>query len=308
MEVTATKQLARRSIFRRIFGKDAPLGYALVAPLVLVMLGLLAYPVISALLISLQDKVLGQPGRYIGLGNYAELLFRDRRFRLVVRNSFIFTFASVFGKLVIGMAMALLLNQHIKARNIFRGWLLLPWIAPTFVTALTWRWMFDGTSGVINFVLAKLGLLDQPVAWLGGGATALLAVIITNIWHGFPFFGVSLLAALQAIPAEQYEAADVDGATSGQKFWHVTLPGVKIVLIITTMLSLIWTFNDFQIVYIMTGGGPAFATHLFATYTYYVGFSGSRLGYAIAVSTILTPALIVMILALAPLILRGERE
>jgi multiple sugar transport system permease protein len=168
--------------------------------------------------------------------------------------------------------------------------------------------MFDGTSGVINYILMGLGLLEVPVAWLGNGSTALLAVIVTNIWHGFPFFGVSLLAAMQAIPSELYEAAEVDGATPWQRFRHITVPGVWTVLIIVTMLSTIWTFNDFQIVYIMTGGGPAFATHIFATYSYFVGFSGSRLGYAVAISTILTPALVVMILALSPLILRGERE
>jgi multiple sugar transport system permease protein len=307
MEVTATNQQRKSKGTLRLFGREAPLGYALILPLLLVMIGLLAYPVISALLISFQDKRLGLPGRYIGLDNYAELLFKDRRFRVVARNSFVFTFGAVFGKLIIGMAMAIVLNQRIKARNIFRGWLLLPWVAPTFVTALTWRWMFDGTSGVINFILMGLGLLDIPVAWLGHGSTALLAVIITNIWHGFPFFGVSLLAAMQAVPESLYEAAEVDGASPWQRFCHITIPGIQTVLIITTMLSTIWTFNDFQIVYIMTGGGPAFATHLFATYTYQVGLTGSRLGYAVAVSTSLTPVLIVMILALSPLILREER-
>jgi multiple sugar transport system permease protein len=308
MEATATTPRRQPRGLRRLIGRDAPLGYALIVPLLLVMIGLLIYPVVSALLISFQDKELGRPGRWVGLDNYADLLFRDRRFRIVARNSFVFTFGSVLGKLIIGMGMAVLLNQRLHARNMFRGWLLLPWVAPTFVTALTWRWMFDGTSGVINYMAIGAGLLDTPIAWLGRGSTALLAVIVTNIWHGFPFFGISLLAAMQAIPAELYEAAEVDGATPWQRFWNVTLPGVRTVLVITTMLSTIWTFNDFQIVYIMTGGGPAFATHIFATYTYFVGFSGSRLGYAVAISTILVPALIVMILALSPLILREERQ
>jgi ABC-type sugar transport system permease subunit len=206
------------------------------------------------------------------------------------------------------MGMALLLNQHLKARNMFRGWLLLPWIAPTFVTALTWRWMFDGTSGIINFILLSVGILDQPITWLGNASTALGAVVTTNIWRGFPFFGVSLLAAMQAIPQENYEAAEVDGASPWQKFWYITVPGVRTVLIIVTMLSTIWTFNEFAIVYIMTGGGPSFATQIFATYTYNLGFVGSRLGYAIAVSTTLTPVLIILILLLSPLILRGENE
>ena len=305
MDLTATNLRKRRSGWQ--LSKEAALGYALIVPLLLVMFVLLAYPVVSALLISFQDKMMGRPGHYIGLGNYTELLFKDRRFRMVVRNSVLYTFVSVFGKLIIGLGMAVLLNQRIKMRTIFRGWLLLPWVAPTFVTALTWRWMYDGTSGVFNFILGKLGLIDVPIAWLGNASTALLAVTATNIWHGFPFFGVSLLAALQAIPSELYEAAEVDGASPWQKFRHITIPGIMTVIIITTMLSLIWTFNDFQIVYIMTGGGPAFATHIFATYAYTIGFSGSRLGYAIAISTFLTPFLIVMILALSPLILRGER-
>lgn len=308
MEITAPRIIAQRPLFARMFGRQAALGYLLVLPLVLVMLVLLAYPVATALLISFQDKTMGSPGEFIGLANYEELLFHDARFPQVVRNSFAFTFFSIAGKLIAGMGMAVLLNQHIKARNLFRGWLLLPWIAPTFVTALTWRWMFDGTSGIINFMLGGIGLLDQPIAWLGESSTALGSVIVTNIWRGFPFFGVSLLAAMQAIPQENYEAADVDGASPWQKFWYITVPGVRTVLLIVTMLSTIWTFNDFTIVYIMTGGGPAFATQIFATYTYNLGFVGSRLGYAIAVSTTLTPVLIVLILLLSPLILRGEHE
>ncbi len=308
MELSAREVKQRRIVWSRLLGKDAALGYALIVPLLLVIIGLLAYPIISALLLSFQDRRLGLPGRFIGLENYAELLFRDRRFRTVVSNSILFTLVSVAGKLLIGMGMAILLNQRIKARAMFRGWLLLPWVAPTFVTALTWRWMFDGTSGIINYLLMLFGVITSPIAWLGNGATALLAVMATNIWRGFPFFGVSLLAGMQAIPAELYEAAEVDGASPWQKFWHITLPGVRTVLVVTTMLSTIWTFNDFQIVWIMTGGGPAFATHLFATYSYQVGFSGSRLGYAVAISTILAPLLIVMILALSPLIMRGERE
>ena len=308
MELTAPEQQGRRLTLRRRLGQHAGLGYLLVLPLLLVMVVLLAYPVVTALLISFQDKVLGQPGHFIGLDNYIELLTTDTRFRTVVRNSLVFTLFSIVGKLIIGMGMAVLLNQRLKARYIFRGWLLLPWIAPTFVTALTWRWMFDGTSGVINFILMKLHVIDLPIAWLGSGSTAMLAVITTNIWRGFPFFGVSLLAAMQAIPAEMYEAADVDGASNWDKFWHVTLPAIRTVLLVVTMLSTIWTFNDFSMVYIMTGGGPAFATQIFATYTYYVGFTGSRLGYAVAVSTTLTPALIIFIMALAPLILKGEGE
>lgn len=293
---------------RQRLGREAPLGYLLLLPLLLVTFGLLVYPIANAFSISLQDRMLGAQGPFIGLGNYIELLTDDRRFRSVAGNSVVFTLVSVGGKILIGMVMALLLNQRLAMREMFRGWLLFPWVAPTFVTALTWRWMYDGTAGVINYVLLQLGLIKLPIAWLADPATAMGAVIATNIWRGFPFFGVSLLAAMQAIPHDLYEAADVDGATAWQKFVNVTLPGVRTTLVVTTMLSTIWTFNDFQIVFLMTGGGPAFATHLFATYAYKVGFEGSRIGYATAISFLLTPLLIVMILALSPLIMRSENE
>lgn len=299
--------VARLPLKQRL-GRDAPLGYALVVPLLIVALGLLMYPIANAFSISLQDRVLGVGGPFIGLNNYIELLTEDRRFRTVVGNSFLFTFLSVSGKVVFGMIMALILNQRIRFRGMFRGWLLFPWVAPTFVTALTWRWMYDGTAGVINYILVSLGLVDQPIAWLGDSATAMGAVIATNIWRGFPFFGVALLAAMQAIPSDLYEAAEVDGASGLQKFINVTLPGVRTTLIVTCILSTIWTFNDFQIVFLMTGGGPAYATHLFATYAYKVGFEGSRIGYATAISFLLTPVLIVMIIALSPLIMRSEQD
>ena len=288
--------------------RDALLGTTLVLPLLAVMLGLLAYPVGSALLISLQDKTLGSPGTFIGVANYVELFTEDPRYFAVVRNSLVFTLVSVAGKLVLGMGMALLLNQRIPGRQLFRGWLLLPWIAPTFVTALTWRWMFDGTSGIINYVLQSAGIIEFPIAWLGLSGTALGAVIVTNVWRGFPFFGVSILAAMQSLPEENFEAASVDGASVWQKFRYITIPGIRTVLVIVTMLSTIWTFNDFAIVYIMTGGGPAFATQIFATYTYEIGFVGSRLGYAIAISTSLMPFLVILILALSPLLMKGEDE
>jgi ABC-type sugar transport system permease subunit len=288
--------------------RQTVLGPLLVLPLLLVVIGLLAYPVASALLISLQDKVIGQPGRFIGLENYRALLFEDVRFRQVVGNSVLFTLVSVAAKLVVGMGMALILNQQFPFRGFFRGWLLLPWVTPIFVCALTARWMFDGSAGVINYVLQRLGIIELPIAWLGMGATAMAAVIITNIWRGFPFFGVTLLAAMQSIPGELYEAAEIDGANAWQRFWHITLPSLRTVLVIVTLLSTIWTFNDFTIVWMLTGGGPAFATHIFATYAYHVGFIGSRLGYAVAVSMVITPVLIALILLLSPLILRGEHE
>jgi multiple sugar transport system permease protein len=292
---------------RRRLGRDFGLGYALLIPLILVLFGLLAYPIVTALSITLQDKTVGMPGRFIGLDNYRELLFEDPFFWRVVRNGFLFTFASVAAKLVLGMVMALVLNQPIFARGFFRGILLMPWVAPTVVTTLGWRWMLDLT-GVFNYLLRGAGLMGTPVAWLAQYNTAMFALIMVNTWRGFPFFGVTLLAGMQSIPAELYEAAEIDGASAWQRFWTITLPSLRTILLVVAILSIIWTFNDFAIVWLLTGGGPGNATDVFATYTYKLGFRASRLGYGQTVSVILAPVLIFIIMILSPLMLRGENE
>ncbi|MGN6809546.1 MAG: carbohydrate ABC transporter permease [Thermomicrobiales bacterium] len=293
---------------RRWLGPDAAIGYLLIVPLLAIMLGLLAYPVVSALLLSFQDKKIGTPGVFVGLANYTELLTKDTRYWTVVRNSFVFTFFSIVGKVILGMLLAIVLNQQFKARSLVRAWLLLPWIAPSLVTTLTWRWMLDGSTGIINFVLMNLHLIKNPIAWLGSGTPAMGSIIAVDIWRGFPFFAVTLLAGMQAIPSELYEAAAVDGATRWHRFRFITIPGLRTVILIVTLLSTIWTFNEFQIVYVLTGGGPDFATQIFATYTFNLGFQASRLGYAVAVSVTLVPILVAIILLLAPLMLRGEDE
>jgi multiple sugar transport system permease protein len=292
---------------RRWLGRDFALGYSLLLPLLVVIFLLLAYPIGMALWITLQDKTIGMPGRFIGLENYRALLLDDPFFWQVVRNGFLFTFGSVALKLVVGMIMALVLNQPLRWRGLFRGLLLMPWVAPTVVTALTWRWMLDLT-GVINLTLRDLGLMRAPTPWLAQYGTAMLALILVNTWRGFPFFGMTLLAGMQAIPQELYEAAEVDGASLWQRFWHITVPSLRTVILVVTILSTIWTFNDFGIVWLLTGGGPGHATDVFATYTYKLGFVTSRLGYGQTVSVMLAPVLIAIIMILSPLMLRGESE
>jgi multiple sugar transport system permease protein len=283
------------------------LGYSLLTPLILVLFLLLAYPIGMALWITLQDKTIGMPGRFIGLANYRELLVNDPFFWQVVRNGFLFTIGSVALKLLVGMVMALVLNQPIVFRGLFRGLLLMPWVAPTVVSALSWRWMLDLT-GVFNYLLRSVGLMQGSVPWLAQYGTAMFALILVNTWRGFPFFGITLLAGMQAIPQELYEAAEVDGASIWQRFWHITIPSLRTVILVVTILSTIWTFNDFSIVWLLTGGGPGHATDVFATYTYKLGFVTSRLGYGQTVSVLLAPVLIAIIMVLSPLMLRGEAE
>lgn len=300
-------QSGLRQSVRQKLGPDFALGWALLVPLIVVLFGLLAYPIVTAIGITLQDKTIGMPGRFIGLENYRKLLFEDANFWRVVQNTLIFTIGSVALKGIVGMAMAMLLNRRIVFRGFFRGLLLMPWVAPTVVTALSWRWILD-LMGVFNYILTNVGILKLPVPWLAQYWSALFSMVLVNAWRGFPFFGVTLLAGMQTIPVELYEAAEVDGASSWQRFWNITLPSLRTVLLVVVILSTIWTFNDFSVVWLLTRGGPGNATDVFATYTYKLAFETSRLGYGETVSVILAPVLILIILVLSPLMLRGESE
>lgn len=286
---------------------DALLGYLLILPLLIFVIGMLAYPFFYALYLSLTKKLLGQPAEFVGLANYVELITRDARFHKVAANSLVYTFGAIILKFILGMIMALVLNEDIKARGFFRGLFIIPWAIPTVVTALTWRWIFDGTFGVMNYILRTVGITTMPIPWLADPNFAMWSVILANTWRGFPFFGISLLAGLQSIPKELYEAAEVDGANIWQRFRAVTLPGLYPIIIVTTMLSTIWTFNDFALPFIVTRTGPNDATNIFGTYTYQIGFMGSRLGYAVAATAVMMPFLFAMILALAPLMWRKEK-
>jgi multiple sugar transport system permease protein len=272
------------------------------------VLGLIAYPFYRAIWLSFTDKLVGYPERFVGLRNYL-YLGADDTFHAVVRNSLIFTAGSVALKLLTGLLMALVLNATWRWRNFFRGLFLLPWITSTVIIALTWRWMFDAFPGrgFFNSVLLDAGLLSRPIAFMATPAGAMCAVIVANWWRGFPFFGVSYLAAMQSVPIELYEAAAVDGAGRWRRFRHVTLPGLKHVLIITILLSFIWTINDFNIVYVMTRGGPGTATQVFATYSYDVAFNQLRWGRGVTISIFLVPLLIAGIALVSRYLLR-ERD
>jgi multiple sugar transport system permease protein len=291
---------------RRFLGRDAALGYTLALPLVLFTLGMLIYPFTSALILSFQDKLVGQAPRFIGLDNYRRLLLSDTTFRQVVVNTLLYTIVTVVFKLIIGMGMAITLHQSFKFRGIARGVMLFPYVTPDLVVAFTWRWIFDATFGVLNYILKSLGLISVNIAWMSSAPTALGAVIIANIWRGFPFFGITLLAGLQAIPADNYEAAEIDGASVFQRFRHITLPALKAIILVATVLSTIWTFNDFTLLYAMTGGGPLDQTHIFATYTYVLSFKYNRIGYAMSVTAMMVPILVVLIMVLAPKMFREE--
>lgn len=281
------------------------LGYALIAPIALLIVGLIAYPFLSAIYLSFTEKIVGYAPKFVGLDNYVSLA-QSARFRGVVWNSTVFTVASVVTKLVIGMAMALALHRVVRGSQLLRGVLLLPWVIPTVVIALTWRWLFDLFRGLVNVSLIDLGLIRSGFHWLGDPTLAMLSVIVANVWRGFPFFGVAMLAAMQTVPQDLYDAADVDGASAWQKFWRITLPTIKGVVMVVTLLSTIWTLNDFNIVYIMTRGGPGAATHVFATYSYELGIQSQRWGLAMAASMYSLPALALLIVVVVRVLNREE--
>jgi multiple sugar transport system permease protein len=283
------------------------LAYLFLLPTFVLVVGLIIYPFLRALYLSLTDKLVGYPERFVGLQNYLYLA-RDASFHQVVANSLIFTAGSVSLKVLTGIFMAVVLNQAIRGRAFFRGLFLVPWITSTVIIALTWRWMFDSFPGrgFFNSILLDLHILHEPLAFLGTGPGAMAAVIVANWWRGFPFFGVVFLAGLQAVPRDLYEAAAVDGANAVQRFIHVTLPGITHIVLVATLLTTIWTLNDFNIVYVMTRGGPGSATHVFATYTYETGFNQLRWGRAVAISMYSLPVLAAVIAFLARRLLREE--
>jgi multiple sugar transport system permease protein len=279
---------------RTFLDNEQVLGYLVIAPALLLLLVLVAYPFCIAVSLSVQDKVIGKPGVFVGLGNFVTLL-QSQVFRQTLQNSFVFTITSVACKVVLGMALALLLNRSIRAKNFFRGAVLLPWIVPTALSTLAFLWIFDATYSIINWALLRLGIIDQGILWLGKPYLAMLSVIFVNTWRGMPFFAISLLAGLVSIPQELYEAAKTDGAGPVAQFWYITLPMVKPVLMIVILFSTIFTFGDFNIVYVLTRGGPVNSTHLFATYAQQTGLMSARIGEGAAVSLFLFPILVVVI-------------
>jgi multiple sugar transport system permease protein len=288
-----------------IFENENVLGYLVIAPALLLLLVLVAYPFFIAIGLSVQDKVVGKPGIFVGLKNFLTAL-ESQIFRQTLQNSFVFTIASVTLKVVLGMGLALLLNRSIRGKKFFRGAILLPWVVPTALSTLAFLWIFDATYSIINWILMRLGLIDRGILWLGKPHLAMLSVIIVNTWRGMPFFAISILAGLVSIPQELYEAAKTDGAGPLASFWHITLPMLKPVLLIVILFSTIFTFSDFNIVYVLTRGGPVNSTHLFATYAHQTGLVSARIGEGAAVSLFLFPILVLVIFFQLRLLRREE--
>jgi multiple sugar transport system permease protein len=291
---------------RHLFGKDAPLAYLFLSPILLVLAGLVAYPFFSAIFLSLQDKMVGAPGAFVGFQNYVTLM-RDAIFRKTVVNTFIYTIVGVTLKAVLGMTIALVINEEIRARNLMRALCFLPWAFPTLIVSLNWKWIYEGTqAGLLNMVLYNSGLVSTYVRFLSDVNLALFSVITAMVWQGTPFYAMMFLAGMQAIPRELYEAAEVDGASVFQRFFKITLPSLTNIIIITMLLSTIWTANNIEFVYILTGGGPNYATHIFPTLSYEIAIASRRLGLGATVPLMFLPILVVIIIVLTRRMLEQE--
>jgi multiple sugar transport system permease protein len=272
------------------------LAAVLLAPTAILLGLFIAYPFAEGVLLSLSSAKVGDPGEFVGLANFAKL-WDDNIFWTSVWNTFWYTGVTTVFKLGLGLWLAMLLNRHFKGKAIVRAFILLPFIIPTVLSTFAWKWMFDPTFSVINWSLFKLGLIHARINWLGDSDLAMASIMVVNIWRGVPFFAISLLAGLQTISPELNEAAAIDGARPWNRFWYVTWPLLLPVTMVVMLFSVIQTFADFQLVYVMTGGGPANATHLFATYAYQIGIVSGLLSQGAAVSLAMFPFLFVIVVA-----------
>jgi len=285
---------------------EAILGYVLMTPALLLILVFIAYPFSLGVWLALTDKLVGKPAHFIGLRNFTHL-FESEIFWRTVWNTVFFTVAATSLKAVLGMWLAVLLNRKIRFARFIRATVLLPFIVPTVLSGLAWLWMFDATFSVCNWTLRWLwrtaeGLLGadwgyfRGPMWLGDPVWAMLSIIVVNTWRGIPFFAISFLAGLQTVPPELYDAGDIDGATGWQKFWHITVPLIKPIAVVVIVFSFVVTFADFQVVYVLTRGGPHNSTHLFATLAYQLGMASGNLGEGAAVALFMFPFLALVIL------------
>jgi len=292
-------QAARRSGLHRFMRRRSTIAFLMCLPLLVIILGLVAYPALYAIYLSMLNK---SQTHFVWLGNFRFLLSRDV-FWSVVWQSTIFALSAVAFKALIGLITAHLINNlPAKGQRKWRGMLLVPWVIPLALSSLGWWWLFDPTHSAFNWLIEMFGGSEIP--WLSDPFWARFSVILVNVWYGAPFFLIMYLAALKSVPEQLYEAAAIDGASAWQKLWHITLPMMRNIIAITLLFSTIVTFANFDIVQIMTAGGPRNMTHVFATYAFMLGIKSGDIPLGASVSLFMLPILAIA----AVFILRGVRK
>jgi len=271
------------------------LALALLAPAVVILSTFIAYPFVMAIWFALTSIRVGDPGEFIGLANFAKA-WHDSIFQTAFKNTVFYTSWATIFKLTLGMCLALLLNRHFRLKRIVRASMLLPFIIPTVLSTFAWRWMFDPTFSVVNWLLYRTGFITNRLPFLSDGDWAMWCAILVNTWRGMPFFAITLLAGLQTINPDLHEAAALDGANAWHRFWHVTWPLLLPVTLVVVVFSVIQTFSDFQLIYVLTGGGPANSTHLVATYAYQLGIGTGLLSQGATISLAVFPVLLLVVI------------
>ena len=280
-------------------------GYLLVLPAVIYVLALLGFPLVLGLWYSLTDATVVRDGRFIGLKNFADAL-RDPTFRLAIRNTLIIATVATAAKITLSVALAFLLLGAFRGRSVLRTLFVLPWTIPVALSTIAWKWMFHSQFSVINWILLKVGLIDQSIQWLGTPVPAMIAVIVVSTWRAVPFGAIVVMAGLTALPSDVIDAARVDGANWWQRFERVIVPLIAPILFIAVLFDLIFTLTELTVVFLLTGGGPVDQTQVLANYALQVGVSGTQLGQGAAIALFMLPVLLVLTIMALRTIARRE--
>jgi multiple sugar transport system permease protein len=271
------------------------LGWLFMLPAGILLLLFLTYPLGLGTWLGFTDAKIGRGGQWIGWENF-EFLYGDEVARLSLFNTFFYTIVASILKFVLGLWLALLLNKHLPFKAFLRAIVLLPFIVPTALSAIAFWWIYDPQFSVVSWILVKTGLIKNYIDFLGDPWMARFSTILANVWRGVPFVAITLLAGLQTISPSLYEAASLDGANDRQKFWYVTLPMLTPIIAVVMTFSVLFTFTDFQLIYVLTRGGPLNATHLMATLSFQRAIPGGALGEGAALATAMVPFLLAAIL------------
>ena len=282
---SSSKLRAKSRVSTSLFDPRQTPGLWFIIPAAIALLVVVAYPLLYGFYISLFNTNLLNRWDFVGFKYYLRI-FTSSDFLGTVFTTLVFTVGTVAGQFVIGLGLALLLNTRVPGRAFFRTVLIVPWLFPEVVVALLWKWMFNPLYGLFNDFLLKLNFISEPVSWLGSTSTAMPAVILTAIWKGYPLVMLLMLAGLQAIPQEQYESAEIDGANWRQSFFHITLPSLRKVIMISLILNTVWWFKHFAIIWILTQGGPIKATSVISIDIYKTAFESFSFGPAAALAVI----------------------
>jgi len=292
--------------FREKLLKDPVFGLILVMPLLIWVAATLIYPVFNAVWLSfVKMRYIGVPAKPAGFSNFLKILADDEFWDTCIRTGWwvaINVILQVWGSIIV----ALILNQDFKGKNIVRNWIILPWVLPTIVLAIVWKWILDPTHGVVNYILLKMGTVGMPIEFLSSPKWAMPTVILLNSWRWIPYFSIVVLAALQTVPRDLYEAAAMDGASSWAKFWNITIPTIYPMLKVVTLNSFLWSANIFDTIWLLTRGGPLGHTTTLPIYIYSKAFRDFRFSEAAATSILMFLGLLVFVIVYLRLLFREE--